>query len=186
MRWKAGRRSSVAEAPGSMNSAVTNQALGLAKAPGQVPLGGNRHVAGRLPAGAYPQVERGSSRRERITLRRGAECHGRISTGLKRASAGGPDAALTASRDAGRRLFTSSAGKNVIKGAAEQTADGIELLILDCHVAGKIAFDEQRRLIIMLARPGGEGNVSANRRRRRRLHSTLLHRPAARTLWVWT
>src|SRR5262245_46563820 len=60
----------------------------LAKAPGQVPLRWNGDIAGRLTAGAHPQVERGSSRRERITLRRVAECHGGGSTELKQIFAG--------------------------------------------------------------------------------------------------
>ena len=64
-----------------------------------------------------------------------------------------------------RRLFASSAGENVIKGAPEQTDDSIEFLILDCHVAGKIAFDEQQRLVITLPQSTAEGNVAPNRRR---------------------
>src|SRR5262249_40049088 len=55
----------------------------LAKASGQVPLRWNGDIAGRLTAGAHPQVERGSPRREWITLRRVAECHGSISIELK-------------------------------------------------------------------------------------------------------
>ncbi len=47
--------------------------LGLTKPSDQVPLGGNRDIARCLTAGAHPQVERGSPRREGITLRRGAE-----------------------------------------------------------------------------------------------------------------
>ena len=82
---------------------------------------------------------------------------------------GATDAAVTASWDVVRRLFASSAGENVIKGATEQTDDGIEFLILDCHVAGKIAFDDQRRLVITLAQSAGEGNVAPNRPRRQRL-----------------
>ena len=63
----------------------------------------------------------------------------------------------------------SGAGENVIKGATEQTDDGVELLIIDCHVAGKIAFDEQQRLVITLPQSAAEGNISPNRRRRQGL-----------------
>jgi hypothetical protein len=73
------------------------------------------------------------------------------------------DAALMASRNAGPLLSASGARQNFVKGAAEQTDDGIKFLIVDCHVAGKIAFDEQRR--IMPARFAGDGNVAPNRRR---------------------
>src|SRR5262249_32146624 len=59
-------------------------ALAIAKPLGQFPLGRNGDIAGRLTAGAHPQVERGSPRREWITLRRVAECHGSISIELKR------------------------------------------------------------------------------------------------------
>jgi hypothetical protein len=79
------------------------------------------------------------------------------------------DAALMASRNAGRLLSASGARQNVVKGAAEQTDDGIKFLIVDCHVAGKIAFDEQRRLMITPTRFAGDGNVAPNRPGRPRL-----------------
>ena len=73
------------------------------------------------------------------------------------------DAALRRAWDAARRLFASGAGENVVKGAAQQTNDDVELLITDGHLAGKIAFDGQRRLMIALARSAGEGNIAPNR-----------------------
>jgi hypothetical protein len=75
------------------------------------------------------------------------------------------DAALTASWEAARRLFAASAGEKVVKGTTEQTDDGIEFLILDCHVTGKIAFDAQPPLIVALTLPAGEGNTCATRSR---------------------
>ena len=57
--------------------------LSLAKTPGQVPLGRNGHIACGLAAGAYPQIERGSSRRQWIRPRRSAERHGSISIELE-------------------------------------------------------------------------------------------------------
>jgi hypothetical protein len=71
------------------------------------------------------------------------------------------DAALTARWEAARRSFAASAGEKVVKGTTKQTDDGIEFLILDCHVAGKIAFDAPPPLIVALALPIGEGNTCA-------------------------
>ena len=71
--------------------------------------------------------------------------------------------------DVTRRLFASSAGEKVIKCAPEQTDDSIEFLILDCQVAGKIAFDQQQRLVITLPQSAAEGNIAPNRRRRQGL-----------------
>ena len=55
--------------------------------------------------------------------------------------------------------FAASAREKVVKGTTKQTDDGIEFLILDCHVAEKIAFDAQPPLIVAL--PTGEGNTCA-------------------------
>ena len=51
--------------------------------------------------------------------------------------------ALTPGRPVDRALFASGARENVVEGATEQTDDGIELLIPDDHIAGKIAFDRK-------------------------------------------
>ena len=80
---------------------------------------------------------------------------------------GATDAALTASWDAARRSFASGAGKNVIKGAAEQTDDGIELFIPNCRIAEEIAFDDQRRLVVTLGQHSGKGGSAPTRRQRR-------------------
>ena len=61
--------------------------------------------------------------------------------------------ALTPGRPVDRALFASSgARENVVQGATEQTDDGIELLIPDDHIAGKIAFDRNRWALAILAR----------------------------------
>ena len=38
----------------------------------------------------------------------------------------------------------------------EQMNDGVELVIADCHLGGKIAFHEQRRLLVKRPRSAGE------------------------------
>ena len=60
--------------------------------------------------------------------------------------------ALTAGRPVGRALFASGARENVVQGATEQTDDGIELLIPDDHIGGKIAFDRKWWALAILAR----------------------------------
>ncbi len=76
---------------------------------------------------------------------------------------------LAAGRYVDHLLFPSSPRReNVVKGAAEQTDDRVELSIPDCHLPGKIAFDKQRRLVT-LALTTGAGDVGSNRPRRRRL-----------------
>jgi hypothetical protein len=68
---------------------------------------------------------------------------------------------LTASRHADPPLsFASSARENVVEGAAEN--DGVKLVIADCHLGGKIAFHEQRRLLVTRPRPAGDSNVGPN------------------------
>ena len=70
-------------------------------------------------------------------------------------------AALTASRHADPPLsFASSAREDVVEGAAEN--DGVKLVIADCHFGGKIAFHEQRRLLVTRPRPAGDSNVGPN------------------------
>jgi hypothetical protein len=54
----------------------------------------------------------------------------------------------------------SGAGENVVKRVAEQMNDGVELVIADCHLGGKIAFHEQPRLLV--TRPRSAGNVGPN------------------------
>ena len=61
--------------------------------------------------------------------------------------------ALTTARPVDRTLFASGARENVVEGATEQTDDGIELLIPDDHIAGKIAFDRKCWALAILARP---------------------------------
>jgi hypothetical protein len=46
--------------------------------------------------------------------------------------------------------------------AAEQTNDGVKLVIADCHLGGKIAFHEQRRLLARRPRSAGISNVGPN------------------------
>jgi hypothetical protein len=70
---------------------------------------------------------------------------------------------LQQSWEAARQLFAASAREKVVKGTTEQADDGIEFLILDCHVTGKIAFDAQP--LDALALPTGEGNTCAIRSR---------------------
>ena len=60
--------------------------------------------------------------------------------------------ALTPGRPVDRALFASGARENVVQGATEQTDDGIELLIPDDHIGGKIAFDRNRWAPAILAR----------------------------------
>ena len=59
---------------------------------------------------------------------------------------------LTADWPVDRALFASGARENVVQGATEQTDDGIELLIPDDHIAGKLAFDRKRWPLAILAR----------------------------------
>jgi hypothetical protein len=123
----------------------------LAKALSQVPLRWNGDIACCLTTGAHPQVKRGSPRRELITLRRGAECHGSTSIELKRICAG-RRVTLAAGRPAARPLFAPGAREKVAEGTTEQAHDRIELLISDCHIAGKIAFDRKWCSLAILAR----------------------------------
>jgi hypothetical protein len=60
--------------------------------------------------------------------------------------------ALTAGRPADWALFAPGAREKVVEGTTEQAHDGIELLISDWHIAGKIAFHRKWWALAILAR----------------------------------
>ena len=59
--------------------------------------------------------------------------------------------------------------EEVVERVPEQTNDGVELVIADRRLGGKIAFHEQWRLLVTRLRSAGEGNVGPNWLRRKHL-----------------
>ena len=55
-------------------------------------------------------------------------------------------------RNAERPSFAFGAKEKIVESGAKQTDDGIELLIPDDHIAGKIAFDRKCWALAILAR----------------------------------
>ena len=57
--------------------------------------------------------------------------------------------------------------EDVVERVPEQTNDGVELVIADRRLGGKIAFHEQRRLLVTQLRSAGKGNVGPKWLRRK-------------------
>src|SRR5262249_17748869 len=129
-------------------------ALGIAKPLGQFPLGRNGDVAGCLASRAHAKIERSSPRSDQIRLRGRTECHGGICSCEPRI-AGAEQRVLSfglAQWNAERPSFAFGAKEKIVESDTKQTDDGIELLIPDDHIAGKIAFDRKCWALPILAR----------------------------------
>src|SRR5262249_45034659 len=98
------------------------------------------------------------------------------------------DLALTAGRPVDRALFASGARENVVQGATEQTDDGIELLIPDDHIAGKIAFDRKWWTLAILAQSmrAPVGKLQRARSRAQSHRRLFVGRTGRATFLVWT
>jgi hypothetical protein len=72
--------------------------------------------------------------------------------------------------------FMSGAREDVVKRVAEQMNDGIELVLADWHLGGKIAFHEQPRLLVKRLQSGGNVGPNWSRRPRVCLPQALVRR----------